>query len=369
MGLLAYNEKNIKDINTDNRVELQLERPWKIRPAIVTFPLYCRECKRTQSLLYIHTGSCYGQVGSCRCEFCGSEITVEDHDNVVDSIRTAGTEVYFTSLYLLDWKYVKKLEMRFRVSVENALRACVNPYGASFITVHELCDLIEEMIPVKTDGTLKFRTQEQFALLPEDINRWIELLYRSGLELPPNCILQTKINEGDWQLFPCGREIEFFADYPVGCRENPFDINASGSCFAYLTNRKQCLSYLGSKEDFSYQNNGLHRAMPMGYTDMLVMQRSFVVDSDGNSGVFEKGGNLHFLFCREDQNQKIILVSQKEILENASGEVRMEVQTPSRSMEDNIKKLYRLLKSANEKMGSRKITLVAGNILEKRAWH
>ncbi len=371
MGLLAYQEKNQMDlkVNTENCVELQLERTWKIRPSIVTFPLYCAECKRTQTKLYVHTGSCYGQVGSSLCEFCGREITVEDHDNIVDSIKTAGIEVYFTPLYLLDWKYVEKLERRFQVSVLNQLRDYVNPYGESFITVNELCDCIEKMIPVKTNGKLKFQTDERFALLPDDINRWIELLYRAGLELPQHCILKTEKNELDPIIFPYGREIEFFVDYPEGKKENPFDMNASGSCFAYLTNRKQCLSYLGNQSDFSYGNNALYRAMPMGYTDMLVMKRSFVVDSDGNYQVFARGENLWFLFCREEKNQKISLVSQKEILENASTTSRMAVQVPSVRMEDNINKLYELLKSANEKMGSRKIILTAGMVLEKRAWH
>lgn len=371
MGLLTYDEKNVKDaqIDTKNRVELQLDRAWKICPSIVTFPLYCTGCKRTQPGLYIHTGSSYGQVGSCLCEFCGKEITVTDYDNVVDSIKTEETKVYFTPLYLLDWKYVKKLENRFQISVENALKTCVNPYKASFITVDELRNRIEELIPVQTDGTLKFQTDDKFSLLPDDINRWIELLYRAGLELPKGCILKTETHEADNQLFPCGREIEFLADYPAGCRESPFDIHTSGECFAYLTNRKQCLSYLGNQKEFAYGNNELYRAMPMGHTDMLVMRRSFVVDSDGNFRIYAKGPNLYFLFCMEENNQKISLVSQKEILENASFEARREVQVPSGSLEENIKKLYRLLKSANETMGGRKITLTAGIILEKRAWH
>ncbi|MGN0513031.1 MAG: hypothetical protein ACI4GD_02040 [Lachnospiraceae bacterium] len=191
MGLLVYNENNLSKYkgNTDNSIQLQLLRPWKIQPNAATFPLYCVKCKKTQPYLYIHTGSSYGHVGSCQCEYCGETIVVKDHDNIVNSIKTADTEVFFSQLYMLDWKYVAAIEGRYGISVEKELSANLNSHGTSFMTVNELRELIERLIPVKADGSLRFQTDDRFAILPDDINRWIELLYRAGIKLPPNCIL------------------------------------------------------------------------------------------------------------------------------------------------------------------------------------
>lgn len=77
--------------------------------------------------------------------------------------------------------------------------------------------------------------------------------------------------------------MEISASYPINSHENPFDIDSNGKYFAYLTNRQQCFSYLSNDlSDFEWGNNDLYHAMPMGYTNLYVLERILIVDSNSN---------------------------------------------------------------------------------------
>ncbi len=193
MGLLRYTkelQQNGKH-NTDNNVSLRFkeDKLRKMLPDAGSFPLYCKACNRTQSELFIHFGSRYGQVGSCNCEFCGAVIYVNDHDNIVDSIMTAGTEIFFEELYLLDAKYINELEKITGAQISKALYDYWNEGERKYqMKLNVVCDIIEELTGIKSDSTdICFITDDKYSILPEDINRWIRILYLAGVSLPMNC--------------------------------------------------------------------------------------------------------------------------------------------------------------------------------------
>lgn len=178
-------EKWSNQSTVSNRVRLRFqgvteEKHWYgIQPDVSVFPLYCDRCEKQQSDFYVHTGSRYGFVGAIKCEFCGSEMVVTDHDNIVDAIILNQNEISFSELYLLQWTYIKALEEQFGVSIGTVLK----PLDGEFISVDSLRNRIELAIGVATAGTMQFITDVRFQNLPTDVNRWIELLYKAGIPL------------------------------------------------------------------------------------------------------------------------------------------------------------------------------------------
>ena len=154
--------------------------------------------------------------------------------------------------------------------------------------------------------------------------------------------------------------MNIFADYPTGIHENPFNVNAKGSYFSYLTNRECCLSYLSEQlDDFGYMNNNLYHAMPMGYTNLWVLERAFVVNSEGVWKVFRNKENVHVLFCIED-NGRYKLISQSELLEIA----HLNFEDNNGSIGDQLLNWCRLLKVAKERLKCTKISAVGAALLE-----
>ncbi|XOK64285.1 hypothetical protein ACJ7K1_14600 [Paenibacillus elgii] len=79
--------------------------------------------------------------------------------------------------------------------------------------------------------------------------------------------------------------MSLYCDYPKHSRHNIFSRDAKGNYFAYLSNRGKCLSYLSDDlSDFDYHNRELSKAMPMGYTGLTILERAFLMDSDGHQG-------------------------------------------------------------------------------------
>lgn len=158
--------------------------------------------------------------------------------------------------------------------------------------------------------------------------------------------------------------MSIFANYPNGVRENPFDVNANGTYFAYLTNRVCCLSYLSEKlEDFDYMSNNLYNAMPMGYTNLCVFERVFAVNSEGVWKKFNDKKYSNLLFITEN-NGESKLVSQAELLEKVKCNYRV-----YNTVEDEVLNICNLLKSANEKMNCDKISAVGAIKLKEYTWH
>ncbi len=165
---------------TNNKVYIRLDRNFMIQPDAKLFPLYCTSCGKCQQDLYVHAGSHYGYVGSCNCAYCGKNIDVSDGDNVVLFIRTEGAEIRFDRLYLIDWKYIEDMGRDRAALVERELKQ----HKGRFIYLDELCGVIENTLNIKIQEKYSFSTDDRYLLLPEDVNRWINLLYAAGVKLP-----------------------------------------------------------------------------------------------------------------------------------------------------------------------------------------
>lgn len=149
-------------------------------PQIYVFPVYCTYCHTTQENFYHSTGSRYGNVGSMVCGSCGSKITITDNGNMQDKIYINGEVLEYSQLYLLDWKYLMQIEAKCRVSVSSALSA----YSRNEMVIDVLRKTVEKVTGITTDGSMRFVTDNRIDKLPDDINRWIELLYRAGIAIP-----------------------------------------------------------------------------------------------------------------------------------------------------------------------------------------
>jgi len=159
--------------------------------------------------------------------------------------------------------------------------------------------------------------------------------------------------------------MNIFADYPTGIHENPFNIDAKGNYFAYLTNRECCLSYLSEKlEDFDYNNNNLYNAMPMGYTSLWVFERVFVVNSEEVWKKFKNEKNTQILFYIEDNGENK-LISQSQLLEI----VHWNFKEQNDSIEEQLLNWCRLLKNAKEELQCTKISAVGAILLKEYNWH
>lgn len=176
-------EKFVNQCPASNKVKLRFvdtaeHKPWYgIQPDIHIFPLYCNCCHKQQSDFYLHKGSRYGFVGTVQCEFCEADIVVTDHDNIVDSIIFNEAEISFHDLYLLKWTYINSIEIKHNVSIKSLLMNL----NKGHISINSLRELIEHAIGIPTLGTMKFSTDNRFHQLPDDINRWIELLHKADI--------------------------------------------------------------------------------------------------------------------------------------------------------------------------------------------
>lgn len=180
MGLMELNEDNIRT----NRVAIRKQGD-EIGLSVdaVIFPLYCTSCNYPQPNLYVHCGSRYGQVGTAKCCKCGGEIHVIDHDNIVDSIfinNYPSNEIFFSELYLLDVKYLKRLGKEHFNNIKAALLELAEQ--ERYIDVEKLTTIVENEMNTSATGTKKYITDERFSILPDDINRWIETLENAGIK-------------------------------------------------------------------------------------------------------------------------------------------------------------------------------------------
>ena len=192
MGLISMEEyEKHQDVETpENYVAIRSFSKYRIQPDVRTFPLFCNHCQKVQSTLYVHRGSRYGQVGDCACQYCGNKIYVTDTDNIVLYIRVNGSEIDFKQLYLLEWKWIELLGTR----AEQLVLEKLAPLGEKAIRVNQLCELIEMALEVGTYSRNVYQTDEEFSILPEDINRWISLLEHLDVGLPDYV---KKIKEGE----------------------------------------------------------------------------------------------------------------------------------------------------------------------------
>lgn len=145
------------------------------------FPLFCKNCQQSQTELFLHNGSRYGQVGSIPCEFCGASIAIVDNDNIVDSIKVNDDSCSFEKLYLLSADYIGWFEEWYGITLapESFFEGWTD-----WMSVDQLREQIEILTGIKTNDSVRYQTDDRFKPLPPDINRWINLLDKSTIPLP-----------------------------------------------------------------------------------------------------------------------------------------------------------------------------------------
>ena len=181
MGLARI--KLVEARNSNNHIKIMFKNG-KIKTIWIhckVFPLFCKNCQQSQTELFLHNGSRYGQVGSIPCEFCGASIAIADNDNIVDSIKVNDESCSFEKLYLLSADYIEWFQEWYGITLapENFFEGWTD-----WITVDQLREQIETLTGIETGDGVRYQTDERFNPLPPDINRWIDLLDKSTVPLP-----------------------------------------------------------------------------------------------------------------------------------------------------------------------------------------
>lgn len=105
-----------------------------------------------------------------------------------------------------------------------------------------------------------------------------------------------------------------FAQFPENVTESPFNPDAKGTYFAWLTNRKGGCSYLAERADaFCHEDSVLFREMPMGYTSLWILER-IVLEIGGNvvAAYGEPAEKIHHIYVILDENGKYERISEEE---------------------------------------------------------
>ncbi|WP_196803010.1 hypothetical protein [Butyrivibrio sp. MC2013] len=171
-----------------NRVMLHMDSEGRtsMQPDITVFPVRCSKCHRILPHFYLHRGSSNNYVGNIRCRFCGHDISVSDREYMVDRIYFDEDEIDFACLYLLDWIYIDAIDTIYDGAASKVVLKDYTRSALNYITVDDLTRRIANAISKQLTGNMSFVTDPRFPKLPADINRWIELLYVAGIQLPSN---------------------------------------------------------------------------------------------------------------------------------------------------------------------------------------
>lgn len=155
---------------------------------------------------------------------------------------------------------------------------------------------------------------------------------------------------------------DVFVNYPLDSDENPFEAKTKGKYFGFLTNREKCYSYLSDDMGpFTHNSEGLCRAMPMGYTNLWILERVLVSSSEEETVVFkEKTEDIKELYCICHNDDKWENYSALAVLNMASEETKKIHEE---------KKYHLFLKQLKREMGVKKIVMVGATILEDYYWH
>lgn len=191
MGIARISIADAKDISNSIKIRYKNGKVDILLIDCKVFPLFCKYCQKTQTELFLHLGSRYGQVGPISCEFCNHDITVVDHDNIVDGIKVNGEPCSFEKLYLLGADYVEWLEEWYGKSLA---KTNLPEEWTDWMSVNHLREQFEQLIGIETDARVIYQTDQRFNPLPPDINRWINLLDKSSVPLPTYV---SKIGESD----------------------------------------------------------------------------------------------------------------------------------------------------------------------------
>jgi hypothetical protein len=164
--------------------------------------------------------------------------------------------------------------------------------------------------------------------------------------------------------------MDVFCNYPINSKENPFDINSKGKYCGYLTNRQKCFSYLSDNlKDFEWQNESLYKAMSMGYTNLWILERLFLINS---SGEFKKFSNEKFTkiaTLRSDGFPK----DEWKVYNEDSSENKVEdyhrFLFEKDNIDDSISTARDILKRIQEKHSVKNLTILGVGLIEDYFWH
>jgi len=108
-----------------------------------------------------------------------------------------------------------------------------------------------------------------------------------------------------------------FAQFPIGSKESPFDKDTKGKYFGWLTNRKNGCSYLAErKEVFNRNDRELMRAMPMGYTNLWILERlALEINGEIVATYGEAGKNMRYIYVVLDESGKYERITEDEYIE------------------------------------------------------
>lgn len=166
--------------------------------------------------------------------------------------------------------------------------------------------------------------------------------------------------------------MNIFADYPAGSYEDPFAPESHGKYFAFLTNRKQCFSYLSYDiDDFSYGNNELYKAMPMGYTGLWVLERVFAANSENKACIFshEERSEMQLFIRMTDRDGTQMIVSQEEMLEKVSADTGILINNLNNPSGKNLENYSLFSKRAKKEINVMEIAIVGADLLKNYNWH
>lgn len=112
-----------------------------------------------------------------------------------------------------------------------------------------------------------------------------------------------------------------FAQYPANATGNPFEKISQGRYFAFLTNRKTCFSLVSDDiNDFKYSNTDLLSAMPMGYTNLWVLERVSLRTNDETPILFaEADHTLRYFYCALDSEGEYRNITEYEYKQFCNG--------------------------------------------------
>jgi len=171
-------------INLYIRFDLQIDyEAYGFQPDVQCMPIYCKECSHALSDLYCHCGSRYGIVGEVKCDHCGHVILVTDNDNIVNAIKFDGVEIKFSELYKFHWKYLSQLERNRNVNIKALFTE-----DDRHVPIDKVMKCLQDATGETPTGQWQYITDRRFPKLPNEINRWIELLELCGV----SCIYLDK---------------------------------------------------------------------------------------------------------------------------------------------------------------------------------
>lgn len=181
MGIARINFTEAKNCSNNIKIKFKNGKIDTLWLHCTVFPLFCNNCQQSQTGLFLHSGSRYGQVGSFPCEFCGASIAIVDHDNIVESIKVNDEPCSFEKLYLLRADYIEWFEEWYGITLASE---SLFEVWTDWMSVDQLREQIEKLTGIETDDQARYQTDEKFNPLPPDIHRWINLLDKSTVPLP-----------------------------------------------------------------------------------------------------------------------------------------------------------------------------------------